>query len=191
MDLQSERSLQVLLNWKPYIYRVFFDEEDTELKAVNLLKLKPPDMPSSTPKCASAQTPKAVMGLSYHPSFRIHASWNVVYTRSNLCSHVLNGSQLELLISGILRYSSMYCPITKIMKTYYHLASLAYELSIFRASCSDDSTQNGDKDTTFPIIIRVGETRSADLTSSTRSFNNANTYSIRNIQDRRVQLNTI
>jgi hypothetical protein len=77
------------------------------------------------------------------------------------------------------------------MKTYYHLASLAYELSIFRASCSDDSTQNGDKDTTFPIIIRVGETRSADLTSSTRSFNNANTYSIRNIQDRRVQLNTI
>jgi hypothetical protein len=84
-----------------------------------------------------------------------------------------------------------YCPITKIRKTCYHLASFAYELSIFSASCSDDSTQKGDKDTTFPIIIRVGETRSADLTSSTRSFNKENTYSVRNIQDGRVRLNTI
>ena len=113
-----------------------------------------------------------------------------VYTRSNLCSHVLNGSQLELLASGIFHYSK-YCPITKIRKTCYHLASFAYELSIFSASCSDDSTQKGDKDTTFPIIIRVGETRSADLTSSTRSFNKVNTYSVRNIQNGRVRLNTI
>jgi len=55
------------------------------------------------------------------------------------------------------------------------LASVLYEFSFVSASCSDDSTQKGDKATTFPIIIRVGETRSAEWTSSTRSFNVANT----------------
>jgi hypothetical protein len=71
-------------------------------------------------------------------------------------------------------------------KNCYLLASVMYELSFFSASCSDDSTQKGDKATTLPIIIRVGETRSAEWTSSTRSFNIANTYSRGNIQHGKI-----
>jgi hypothetical protein len=72
-------------------------------------------------------------------------------------------------------------------KNCYHLASAAKEFSI-RNSCSDDLAQKGDKATTFPIIIRVGETRSADLTSSTRSCNIPNTCSTRNIQHRKSRV---
>lgn len=40
---------------------------------------------------------------------------------------------------------------------------------------SDDGGHNGDKATTLPMMIRVGDTNSASLTSSERLFSMANT----------------
>lgn len=50
-------------------------------------------------------------------------------------------------------------------------ASSSWEMTV----SSEDGGQNGDRLTTLPMIIRVGETNSASLTSFARLFSMENT----------------